>query len=208
MCQGSPDAAFGPLARDSHVRPATAHAMWSSSLYIFSLRTPTALVSSNCNGAGIGLTSRSTEGIHGTADAQSSLSHECPCAHLRCLPLLSCKHHAILCEDAQRCTSIGDGLHGILHLIQAPLRTERCGARVIAAAHGCHKLTAGAADYLAAPQTSQMKVPEDWRSAARLKSGQLRLAVTSSDPIDSGVLQDCSDGREATAAQARQAVMV
>lgn len=34
--------------------PATAHATWPSSWYIFSRRTPTALVSSSCDGGGVG----------------------------------------------------------------------------------------------------------------------------------------------------------
>ena len=54
------------------VMPATAHATWSSSWYIFSLRTPTAEVSSNCRQQ-VGCMSPSAERLPMVPDEMSQL---------------------------------------------------------------------------------------------------------------------------------------
>jgi hypothetical protein len=50
--------------------------------------------------------------------------------------LLFCyKNDTILAQHADCCTSIGDSLHSVLHLIEAPLGTEDGRATVISARH-------------------------------------------------------------------------
>lgn len=49
-----------------------------------------------------------------------------------CVAALSRQHYAVIGQDAQAGASVADGLHGILHLVQPPLRGEDGCFRVIA----------------------------------------------------------------------------
>ena len=112
------------------VMPATAHATWSSSLYIFSRLTPTALVSRSCTCA--------------SASVQSSSSYccckqACSVLHLGGDLLLCSQDDPVLGTHTQGCACIADGLHGVLHLEEAPLWAEDGGSGVIPPGHvlGC-----------------------------------------------------------------------
>lgn len=123
-------------------------------MYIFSRRTPTALLSSSCRAAGqrkrrpgvpaaawqvkraLCVTDACTPIKAAAFMASTFHPHRFPLAYLGCDLLLCHQHHAILAEHANGCACIGDGLHGILDLIQATLRTKDRGSAVIAPRHG------------------------------------------------------------------------
>ena len=116
----------------SPVMPATAHAMWSSSLYIFSRRTPTALVSNSC----IQRRPLAFTGALAQKTTMNRVAARWRHQHLRCDLLLCCEHHPVLREHPNGGAGIGDGLHCVLDLEEAPFWTEGGGASVIASRHG------------------------------------------------------------------------